>query len=302
MIIRYITSLTAFILIFMNVLAQSTSDNAINQESYGMVKTNMNTTYSHGYGTIQDVSSAKVSYEFLRTRNITLTANARYYSCQVSFANGDLSDGYNPDEINLNGNHLVGHVGVTSTFNFKLFGKPFMGMAMLNSEWVECGFARISGIAMGLFMIRANRDTQFGIGPLVMINSTSKVPAFPIFMYRHRFNEKWLINLLYGGNFSVEYTPTQNNMISVGADVDINSFYFRPSDSRLPSRCRFTSTSLRPMAKYRRRLAENLYFDAQAGVSLKMACKINGVTGTKKYIECRQKAAAFMQIGVSYSL
>lgn len=288
-------------LIFMNVSAQSKTDNAISQESYGLVKTNMNTTYSHGWGTIEDAFSARVSYEFLRNRNITLTANARYSSCEVSFADDDLSDGYSPNEINLNGTHLLGQVGVTSTFRFKLFGKPLMGMAMLNSEWGEGGFARISGIAMGLFMIRASRDTQFGIGPLVLVNSTSKIPAFLVFMYRHRFNEKWLINL-YGGMFSVDYTPTHNNMISVDADVDVNSFYFRPSDSRLPSRCRFTSTSFRPMAKYRQRLAENLYFDTQAGVSLKMSSRINGVTGTKEYIECNQKVAPFLQFGVSYSL
>lgn len=285
----------------MNISAQSKTDNAISQESYGLVKTNMNTSYSHGWGRIEDVFSARVSYEFLRTRSITLTANARYSSCEVSFIDGDLSDGYSPNEINLNGTHLLGQLGVTSTFRLKLFGKPFMGMAMLNSEWGEGGFARISGIAMGLFMIRANRDTQFGIGPLILLNSTSRIPAFIVFMYRHRFNEKWLINL-YGGMFSVDYTPTKNNLISVGADVDVNSFYFRPSDPRLPSRCRFTSTSLRPMAKYRHRLAENLYFDTQAGVSLKMSSRINGITGTKEYIECDQKAAPFLQFGVSYSL
>lgn len=72
---------------------------------------------------------SKVSYEFIRNRNITLTANARYSSCEVSFADGDLSDSYNQNEINLNGTHLLGQVGVTSTFRYKLFGKPFMGIA-----------------------------------------------------------------------------------------------------------------------------------------------------------------------------
>lgn len=140
-------------MIFMNVSAQSNADNGISRESYGLVRTNMNTSYSHGWGTIEDVFTARVSYEFIRNRNFTLTANTRYSSCEVSFADGDLSDSYNPNEINLNGTHLLGQVGVTSTFRYKLFGKPFMGMAMLNSEWSEGGFARISGIAMGLFVI-----------------------------------------------------------------------------------------------------------------------------------------------------
>ncbi len=192
--IRYITLIVAFVAIVMNVSAQNSADNDISRENYGLVRTNMNTLYRHGWGTIEDVFSARVSYEVIRNRNISLTANARYSSCEVSFTDGDLSDSYNPNEINLNGTHLLGQVGVTSTFRFKLFGKPCMGMAMLNSEWGEGGYARISGIAMGLFMIKANRDTQFGVGPLVMINSTSKIPAFIVFMYRHRFNEKCIIH------------------------------------------------------------------------------------------------------------
>lgn len=179
-------SLAIFIaaLIFSSIAspAQSEADVNISQGGYGMVKTNMNTSYSHGWGAIEDVFSARVSYEFLKKKHFTITANARYSSCEVKFNETDLSDGYDPNEINLNGTHLVGQVGVTSTMRFKLFGKPCMGMAMLNSEWGEGGFARISGIAMGMFMIRANRNTQFGIGPC---NKQILIPQFSAVLIPH---------------------------------------------------------------------------------------------------------------------
>ena len=176
-----------------------------------------------------------------------------------------------------------------------------MAMAMINSEWDEGGFARVSGIAMGLIMLRVNRNTQFGIGPMVMVNTCSKLPAFLIFMYRHRFNDKWLINL-YGGMFGIDYNPTKNNLISIGADIDVKAFYFKPNDASLPTKCRFTSTSFRPMIKYRRRLIQNLYFDFQGGISMKMSCKINGVSNSKELINCNQKAYPFLQTSVSFAL
>ena len=281
--------------------AQTQTDVNVSEGGYGLVKTNLNMSYDHGFGAIQDGFSARVSYEFFRNKKFTVTANARYSSSEVFFGDSDLSDGYHPTEINLNGTHLMGQVGFTSTFKTKLLNRHIMAMAMINSEWSEGGFARVSGIAMGLVMLRANRDTQFGIGPMVMVNTCSKLPAFLVFMYRHRFNDKWLINL-YGGMFGVDYNPSKDDLISMGADIDVKAFYFKPYVSGLPEKCRFTSTSFRPMIKYRRRLKQNLYFDFQSGISIKMACRVNGVSNSTELINCTQRTFPFLQAGVSFSL
>ncbi len=172
---------------------------------------------------------------------------------------------------------------------------------MLNTEWGSGGFERISGTVMGVIMLRANRRTQFGIGPLVMINTTSKIPAFLIFMYRHRFNEKLALNF-YGGMFGVDYNPNKNSLLSAGADIDVKGFYFKPNHENLPNVCRFTYISFRPTVKYRVRLRPNLYFEAQGGVAIKMSCRVNGRNGTKEYFDCNQKPAPFLQGGISYSL
>lgn len=258
-------------------------------------------SYDHGFGVIQDGFSALASYEFFRNKKFTVTANARYSSCEVSFGDSELSEGYNPCDINLDGTHLMGQVGITSTFKTTFLNRPIMAMTMINSEWSEGGFARVSGIAMGLIMLRANKNTQFGIGPMVMINTCSKLPAFLVFMYRHKFNEKWLINL-YGGMFGVDYNPTKNDLISIGADIDVKAFYFKPHLPYLPEKCRFTSTSFRPMIKYHRRLIQNLYFDFESGVSIKMACRVNGVSNSTELIDCKQKTFPFLQSGISFSL
>lgn len=284
----------------LNAMGQTQSDVNVSESGYGLVKTNITVDYGHGWGAVQDCFATRVSYEFLRNKKFTVTANARYTSTEVSYTDNDLNSGFSPNEIGLNGTHIMVQAGVTSTFRTRLFGKPFAAMAMVNSEWSN-GFARVSGIAMGMIMLRANQNTQFGLGPLVMVNTCSKMPAFLVFMYRHKFNDKWLINL-YGGMFGVDYTPTRKDLISIGADIDVKAFYFKPQNELLPIKCRYTATSLRPMAKYKRRLVDNLYFSLQCGMMVKMSCRITGTCSSKELIDCHNKIAPFVQVGASYSL
>ena len=293
--------LTCVVLLPFLSSAQSQATVNMSEGGYGMLKTSIGADYEYGWGATEDCFAAKISYEFFRNKNFTVTANARYTSTEISFGNGDLSNGFDPENINLNGTHIFGQTGVTSTFHSKLWGKPFMALGMANAEWSRGGFARVSGIAMGILMLRANKSTQFGIGPLVMINTSSKIPAFMVFMYRHRFDNKWSINL-YGGMFNINYAPTANNLFSLGADIDVKAFYFKPHNKSLPDKCRFTSTSFRPLAKFRRHLISNFYFDLKCGVSIKMSCRANGVAGSKEYFDCHQKISPFLNAGVSCTM
>lgn len=281
--------------------SQSQSAVSVSEGGYGIVNTNIHVQYDHTWAQVSDGFGARVSYQAYRNKWLSLTANAKYNSTTVEFDDSDLSGGFNPDAIGLNKIHVMGQAGVTATARAKLFGKPFVGIAMVNSDWSAGGFERISAIMMGIVMLHANRNTQFGIGPLVMANTSSKLPAFLVIMYRHRFNDNLQLNL-YGGMFGLDYNPNSNNLLSIGGDIDVKAFYFKPHNENLPDRCRFTLTSFRPTVKYRHRLAPNLFFDAQTGVALKMSCRVNGKTGTKEYFECRQKAAPFLQCGVSYAL
>lgn len=285
----------------LSIFAQSETGVRVSEGGYGIVKTNITVTCDHTFGKVSDGFNARVSYEFLKKKHFTLSGNLKYSSVTANFDQSDLNKDFNPDQINLNGTQHIEQVGLTTTANTIIFGKPVYALGMLNSEWGKGGFNRLSATIMAMVMIRANRTTQFGIGLLGMVNTTSKIPVFPIFIYRHRFNEKWLLNL-YGGMFGVDYIPTRNDLISIGADIDVKSFYFRPNTPYLPKTCRYTQTNFRPMLKYRRKLISYLYFDAQAGYAINMKSRINGVNGTKEYIEISQKPHPFIQVGVSYSL
>lgn len=271
-------------------------------DNYGMVKTNIRVAYDYTDASVSDHFNARVSYEFLRSKKFTLTANANYNSLQADFAtSGDLPAGYDPREMGMNKTHLYGQFGVSASFRSQLFGRPFMAFGSVSADWGDKRFQRVSGIAMGLFMLRATRDTQFGIGPLVLINSTSKVPAFVVFMYRHRFSNLFAINL-YGGMFGLDYTPTKSDLITVGGDIDVRSFYFQPDRMDLPKRCRYTNTNFRPGVKYKRRLATNFYGEIQGGVVLKMSSRVTGASGAKRYFDIPLPTRPFIQVAFNYAL
>lgn len=271
------------------------------ESGYGFVRTNIHAQYDHVWGHVSDGFGARVSYRFLHNRKFSLSANFKYNTVSSHFFSSDLSLPFEPEAIGLNGIHMLGQLGLTATMRAKLFGRQFIGMCIVASEWSVGGFNRLSAVAMGLAMLWSSRNTQFGVGPLMMVNTTSKMPVFLVFMYRHRFNGKWTVNL-YGGMFGIEFAPLQNNLFVIGADIDAKSFYFKPGAEGLPKTCRYTQTNFRPMIKYRYKLGANFYFDVQGGVSLGMSGRVTGVNGTKEYIKINQKCSPFLQASVSYSL
>lgn len=280
-------------------IAQSAQE--VPTDNYGMVKTNIRVSYDYTNASVSDHFNARVSYEFLKNQKFTLTANANYNSLQADFSTDDLPLGYDPLQMGMNKTHLYGQFGISASFRSRLFGRPFMAFGTVSADWGDKRFQRVSGIVMGLFMLRANRDTQFGIGPLVLINSTSKIPAFIVFMYRHRFNDNFAINL-YGGMFGLDYTPTKSDLITIGGDIDVRSFYFQPNHADLPKRCRYTNTNFRPGIKYKRRLAANFYGEIQGGVILKMSSRVTGVSGTKRYFDIPMPTRPFIQVAFNYAL
>ncbi len=279
-------------------MAQVSQD--VPADSYGMVKTNMKVSYDYTNGSVSDHFNARVSYEFFKNRRFTLTANTNYNSLYTDFSADALPSGYDPRQMEMNKTHIYGQLGLSCSFRSRLFGRHFMAFGMMSTDWGDRRFQRVSGIAMGVFMLRVNRNTQFGIGPLVLLNSTSKVPAFLVFIYRHRFNNRWAVNL-YGGMFGLDYTPTTSDLITIGGDIDVRSFYFCPGHPELPERCRYTNTNFRPGIKYKRRLATNFYGEVQGGVILKMSSRVTGISGTKRYFDLPMPTRPFIQFTLSYA-
>lgn len=100
----------------------------------------------------------------------------------------------------------------------------------------------------------------------------------------------------------MEYSPTKNDILSMGFDINAKSFYFQPKAEDLPDKLRYMSVSFRPLIKYSRNIVDKLNLDVRVGASINIVNRVNGMTGTKKYMYCHQQTAyPFIQAGVSYA-
>lgn len=293
--------LTLLLLCCFTGRAQFEALEAVNRSDYGMVKTNVTFSYDHAFGAVPDNIMGRVSYEIIKKPYLTFSANTRFNMLWANFADSQLSKPVDAWGIGINGSHIYGSFGFTATGFLPLFGHPLALLAIGNAEWSSHCFGRVSGLVGGAYLFKLTKDTQLGIGPLFMINTASKIPVFPVVIYRHRFSEKFAINV-YGGLFGLEYQWDDDNRLTFGADLDVRSFYFKPHMEDWPDKCRFTMTSLRPAVKYRHRFYRNFYGEAHMGVSFKISGRVSGVTGTARYLDFNESPSFYMKAVLSYAL
>lgn len=60
----------------MDAAGQTQSDVNVSQGGYGLIKTNIATSCGYGWGNIESSFATRVSYEMIRKKGFTLTANA----------------------------------------------------------------------------------------------------------------------------------------------------------------------------------------------------------------------------------
>lgn len=249
-----------------------------------------------------DYFCLRANAELVKSKTYSISALARYQYINSHIPSADLAaTGYTPQELNLDGSHQVYQLGLNSFTRSMLWGRPLMTFAMVRADFSSFGFGRVNAMGAAMLMLKATRTTQFGLGPMLLLNTSSSWPIFPMFIYRRQFSDKLAMGL-YGAIFSLDYTPTRVDLLSVGFDIDARSFYFRPETDDLPDVCRYTKTLFRPMAKYRHHLTKHLSAEIEGGVELKMSSRIYGRTGTHHYLETDAPASPFVLLTINSKL
>lgn len=273
----------------------------VSESGYGLVKTNLTFSYDHTFGAVPDNINGRVSYQIVNKPYLKFSANARFNTLWANFEDSRLSEPLDAWGIGLNGNHYYGSFGFTALGFLPVFGKPLALLGVGNAEWSNHCFGRISGLLGAVWLLKVTPDTQFGVGPVFIIHTSSKIPVFPGVIFRHRFNPQLALNI-YGGLFGLEFTPSENDLIVFGGDLDSRSFYFRPHKDGWPEKCRFTMTLFRPGLKYKRRIARNFYGEVQAGVGFKLSGRVTSATRSKRFLDFEEDPAFFLKATLSYSL
>ena len=273
----------------------------VSESGYGMVKTNITVGYDHAFGAVPDNITGRVSYQIINKPYLKFSANARLNTLWSNFEDSRLSEPVDAWGIGLNGNHSYGSFGFTALGFLPLFGHPVAVLGIGNAEWSNHCFGRISGLLGAVYLFKVTQETQFGVGPIFILHTSSKIPVFPGIVYRHRFTPQFAINI-YGGLFGLEYKISDKDLLVFGGDLDVRSFYFKPHMEGWPDKCRFTMPQFRPALKYKRSLARNFYGEVQAGVGVKLSGRITAATKSKSYLDFDEDPAFFLKATLSYSL
>lgn len=136
-------------------------------------------------------ASVKASYAFLSKGATRLSVNAGYSHLRQEY------DGIvkTVDHGLQKKSHHYMSCGLMGMTRLKLWNKPLMVVAFLNTDLSENGYERWSAMGTAMLMLKQTRDTQLGVGVVGLIHMFSKIPIILMASYRHVFNPHWTINL-----------------------------------------------------------------------------------------------------------
>lgn len=190
-------------------------------------------------------------------------------SANYDYNNEHLS-GLSNEHIAMVDNHHSFKQNTNIIFRSALGNKPLVIISNIGIDASQWGFQRISGIAAALLMIKSTPHTQFGVGPLLMLNTTSRIPFLVVATYRHVYSPLWTLNINYPF-FGMQYTPSEKHTIAGGFTFDTDYYWVRPDNEKLPKTAFFRRSLLRTGLNYDMKLTPTLTFTAQTGWEYTMA-------------------------------
>lgn len=237
-------------------------------------------------------SGLNVGYAFKLKENLNLQFAGKYnYS---SYSMSGL-----PTDIKWNTYNHNFQASVNAMYTTRAFGKPLVAFVNVNADASQWGVERVSGVGAAILMLKANRTTQFGLGGIVLVNTTSRIPFFVIPTYRHVFSPRWTINLNYPF-FAMQYTPDKRNTIGAGFTIDTYKSWQRPGSSALPKTVFCRKSLFKTGLNYDCKLSESLTLMAQAGWEYTMKGGVYTANGRHLIYDLNHQKGLYLHAGVTF--
>lgn len=187
-----------------------------------------------GDGTVLGESSVTGDLCALVSANIPLYRKGRELSLGIMpyyhFSGMRLKEDFG---LNFGADHHRYGAIVMGTASTRLFGRSFSVMGIINADGWEQGYGQTQFICAGVWALIRNESTYLGLGPVVLLGTSSQSPTYIAFMYLHRFNPKWSVNVTMAQNH-ITYQPSKTTKLSGGIEIDCERFYFHPNRNDLP--------------------------------------------------------------------
>lgn len=196
------------------------------------------------------------------------------------------------------------HHTIRPMMNLMLLGKikntPLMIFGHVSADRSEWAFERMSGLVAGAAILKASREEVLAVGAIGIFNSASRMPCFPIAMYRRVYNPRWTLNLMYPF-LGMQYTPSPKHAISAGFTVMSNSYWVKANVDGLPERVNYRRSMLRTGLNYDCDIVPAVRFTAQAGWEYTMRGALYSTSGNRILYEMNHPNGPYAHVGVSYA-
>lgn len=245
-------------------------------------------------GDLKDNLRARLNagYTMPLSKSLMIGLSARY-----EFNNEELT-GLPMEHVARHDVHHRVKAAMNVMYRTKLWDKTLIGFVNIGEDFSQWGGERFSGFGAAVLMLKATHETQFGIGALVLLNTTSKIPFFIAPMYRHVFSPKWTLNLNYPF-FGMQYTPSQKQNLAVGFTIDTDYYWVHPDNEDLPKTAFFRRSLLKTGLNYNYKIAKGLTFTAQTGWEYTMAGGLYTANGRHQLMKMNHPNGVYAHIGIS---
>lgn len=188
--------------------------------------------------------------------------------------------------------------------NIMLLGKikntPLMIYGHFGMDKSEWAFERFSGIVAGAAILKASREEMLAVGMIGIFNRTSRIPCFPVAMYRRVYNKNWTLNLMYPF-LGMQYNVSPKQSIAAGFTVVSHNYWLKPEVDGMPEKVLFSRSLLRTGLNYDWDVAPAVRLTAQAGWEYTMRGTIFSADGRHRLYEMNHPSGLYAHLGVSYS-
>lgn len=230
-------------------------------------------------------------YKVGRPLNIGLSGRYEYNNEQVSGV---------PSELMMwNEEHHTFKANANIVLYALLFKKPIITFGNVSAEASTWGMERVSGLAASVWMLKLSKETQFGVGGLVLFNTTSQWPFIPFALYRHVYNPRWTLNFNYPF-FSMQYTPRKEHTIAAGFTFDSYGYWLHPISEDFPETVYYRRSLLRTGLNYDWRMTKCFTLTLQSGWEYTMNGGFFTANGKEQLYKMKHPNGLYAQLGLRF--
>lgn len=234
-----------------------------------------------------------VGYMMPVSKKLMLGISGRY-----DYNNEHLS-GLSHDDVHMNDNHHSFRGNANVMYRSTLWNKPLVIFGNIGIDASQWGVERLSGMGAALLMLKTTRETQLGVGPLLMLNTTSRIPFLFVATYRHVYSPQWTLNLNYPF-FGMQYTPNEKHTIAGGFAFDTDYYWVRPANDELPRTVFFRRSLFRTGINYDMHISPTLTFNAQTGWEYTMAGGLYTASGRHLIYDLNHPNGPYAHISITF--